>query len=101
VEYLSSRGITVFLVNVPVIDLLNEIDPEDQERVLDIFRAAATMQANVHFLNYNPEYAHRHELFFDLSHLNEQGKQIITARLVADIKKTIGKNDLVVSAPKN
>lgn len=99
--YLSSHGITVFLVNIPVIDLLNEIDPEDQEKVISIFRAATVKHHDVHFLNYNPEYAHRHELFFDLSHLNEQGKQIITGRLAADIRKTLGQVRVGATAPLN
>ena len=45
---------------------------------------------NVYFFDYADEYDNKHELFFDLRHLNEQGKQLITDRLIKDLKAING-----------
>lgn len=84
IEYLLSKGKRIILINIPVIDLLNKIDVENQKKVKEIFLSLAKKK-NVYFFDYADEYADRHDLFFDLRHLNEQGKQLITDRLIKDL----------------
>ena len=86
IDYLTAKGITVVLAFIPVVDLLNEIDPDGQERVVGIFRQAAAQNKDVYLLNYNRDYQHYHELFYDLRHLNKEGNSLITARLVKDLR---------------
>jgi len=86
-RYLSSLGKTVLLVNIPVIDLLNEIDIANQKKAIKIFQAAAKRYKGVYFLDYNQDYEHDHQLFFDLRHLNEQGNLKVTNRLIQDLRR--------------
>jgi len=90
-QFLSSRGIRVILIDVPVVDLMNEIDQTNQRKAIDIFATAAETDPNVCFLDYGKDYEHNYALFFDLRHLNEEGKQAITKRLVADLRKIVRK----------
>ena len=87
VDYLTDRGVNVILLYIPTIDLLNEIDPEGQEEVLHIFRKLAAENDKVWFWDYNRDYQHRHELFYDLRHLNGKGNGVVTGRVVQDLKE--------------
>jgi hypothetical protein len=91
-EYLSSLNKKVLLVNIPVIDLLNEIDRPNQKKALEIFEHAARVNGNVYLFDYNKEYESNHNLFFDFRHMNEKGKQIVTKRLVEDIERVRKEN---------
>ena len=82
VDDLTGRGINVILLRIPTIDLLNEIDPEGQEAVLRIFRDLADKNPRIWFWDYNRDYQHRHELFYDLRHLNWKGNEVVTGRVV-------------------
>ena len=86
VDYLTGRGINVILLRIPTIDLLNEIDPPGQEKVLSLFRKLANKNPGVWFWDYNRDYQHRHELFYDLRHLNWKGNEIVTGRVIQDLK---------------
>jgi hypothetical protein len=87
IDFLTGNDINVFLVFIPIADLLNAIDPERQEAVIQIFKTAAETDHNVFFLNYNQDYQHRHELFYDLRHLNSDGNDLVTGRLVEDLSR--------------
>jgi hypothetical protein len=89
IQYLELKKIRTVLVFLPVIDKLNEIDRSTQEDVLSIFHETAEENRNVFYLNYNDAYEHEHEMFYDLRHLNEQGKQEVTKRLIQDLHKII------------
>jgi hypothetical protein len=84
--YLTGRGITVMLVYLPTMDLLNEIDPDGQAEVMDIFKKIAAENKNIYFFDYNKDYQHRHELFYDLRHLNGEGNELVTRRMIQDLK---------------
>jgi hypothetical protein len=84
IAYLTDQNISVILLFIPVVDLLNDIDPAAQERVVEIFEDAAR-DNNVFFFNYNDEYEHKHELFYDLRHLNREGNRLVTDRLSSDL----------------
>lgn len=92
IDYLTGRGIKVLLAFIPVVDLLNDIDPDSQAKVVDIFREAAIENKDVYFLDYNQEYQHRHELFYDLRHLNNDGNKLVTDRLVVDLRKLMAES---------
>jgi hypothetical protein len=97
IDYLTAKGIKVVLTFIPVVDLLNEIDPDTQERVVDIFRQVAAHNENVIFLDYNRDYQHNHELFYDLRHLNNDGNRLITDRLVKDLRPLLLKDSHAVA----
>jgi hypothetical protein len=86
VDYLTGRGINVILLRIPTIDLLNEIDPAGQEAVSGVFRKLAEKNSRVWFWDYNQDYQHRHELFYDLRHLNWKGNEVVTGRLVEGVR---------------
>lgn len=86
IEFLTRRGITVVLVFIPTIDLLNEIDPHGQAVVMDIFKKLAMDNEGVYFFDYNKDYQHRHELFYDLRHLNGDGNAVVTERVIEGLR---------------
>jgi len=89
IDYLAKKGIKVILAFIPVVDLLNHIDPVSQKKVVGIFRQAADESQNVYFVDYNQDYQHNHELFYDLRHLNKEGNKIVTARLVEYLRELL------------
>ena len=86
IDYLTAQGIKVVLAFIPVVDLLNELDLINQEKVTAIFRQTASKNKNVYYMDYNQEYQHNHALFYDLRHLNKEGDELVTARLVNDLR---------------
>lgn len=86
VQFLTDRGKTVVLVFIPVADLLNAIDPAAQAKVVQMFSDLADTNEKVVFLDYNKDYHTRHELFYDLRHLNADGNALITTRLIHDLR---------------
>lgn len=86
IAYLTERDISVYLVFLPVTDVLNAADPENQERVVRIFQDMAAENEGVRFLDYNESYSHRYDLFYDLRHLNGAGNEIMTDLLAAQLK---------------
>jgi hypothetical protein len=87
IQLLTGKGIQVFLTFMPVVDQLNDLDPPGQEAVVGIFNDIAAADPNVYFLDYNRDYEHRHELFYDLRHLNGDGNAVVTGRLIADLRR--------------
>ena len=85
INYLSSQDIKVILVYLPVIDILNKHDKFMQEEVIKIFERVEKENSNVYFIDYNKDYSHQHNLFFDPRHLNYKGKRVISSRLSDDI----------------
>lgn len=85
IQYLTDKNIRVILLFIPIVDLLNDIDPAAQSRVVDIFKDTAQAD-NVYFFDYNRDYEHDHKLFYDLRHLNNEGNRLVTGRLVADLR---------------
>jgi hypothetical protein len=65
---------------------MNKYQEGEQQKVIDIFRKFAQENPNIYFINYNKDYEHQHDLFFDPRHLNYKGKEIITSRLRDDIR---------------
>jgi hypothetical protein len=89
IAYMTAKGIKVVLVFIPLVDLLNEIDSVNQERVVTIFQETAIRNKNVFFLDYNRDYQHNHALFYDPGHINKEGNDLITGRLIADLQRLL------------
>jgi protein-tyrosine-phosphatase len=92
IAYLTAKGIKVALVFIPLIDLVNEMDPDNQERVVTIFKKTASENKNVYFLDYNRDYQHNYALFYDPWHLNREGKELVTGRLIPDLQSLLSYN---------
>ena len=89
IEMLTTRGVKVALVNTPTLDLLNAYEPERYQMMVDWFQQYADSLDLVEYWDFNPEYSHRHELFHDRLHLNANGQQVISPKIVEKIKNTL------------
>lgn len=87
IDFLTGKKIEVVLVFLPVADLLNQTDPEGMDAAMAIFQDLARSHPKVHFIDYNRDYEHRHELFYDPRHLNAEGNRIVTRRLIDDLRR--------------
>ena len=81
VRLFTDRGIRVILLNTPIIDLYNRIDPRAHAEVEKIFQAAARDQL-VEYWNFNPAYEHAYDLFRDPIHLNRKGQAAVTKAVI-------------------
>jgi lysophospholipase L1-like esterase len=77
----------VVLVLFPTIDIYNAAEPAKYDEAIRRLERYAADSPRVEFLNYNPEYASRHELFYDHIHLNPAGQREVTQRLARDLRK--------------
>jgi hypothetical protein len=97
IDFLTDRGIKLVLVYIPVSDLLNDIDASGQAAVDDIFKTMDHANPNVIFIDYNQDLQHRHDLFYDLRHMNAKGNQLVTDQIISDLKKLLYSSTLVLS----
>ena len=72
---------------VPTIDILNNAEPEPFDRELNYFRDMAASSPNIIYLDYLEPYSHNYRLFFDGIHMNPDGQEVITRKLIADLKQ--------------
>lgn len=86
VDFVSRQHTRLYLAYIPTIDILNQAEPEKFQRSLSLFTSFASTNSDIVFLNYNPQFEARHELFFDSVHLNREGQREITAQLVRDLE---------------
>ena len=93
VAFLRDRGIRLLLVDMPTADLLNAVDPEAREGVRRLFRDMAAENPGVVYLDLSYEYESRHELFYDMIHVNAAGQGIVTER-IAEAARCILTSDL-------
>lgn len=89
IHLVRSHGIKLVLVYIPTIDIFNEAEPGKYREAIRRLNAYAARDGGVTFLNYNLEFDHRHELFYDPIHLNPKGQKQVTARLAADLKRVL------------
>ena len=88
VHLLAQKHIKLVLSGLPVTEPLNKIAPEKQKEVFAIFNSIAYRTPGVYFFNYQ-KFSSNYKLFFDLRHLNEKGKNILTRQIAQDLKKII------------
>lgn len=86
---LTSRGVKVILVNTPTLDLLNAYEPDKYQMVVDWFQKYADSHPMVEYFDLNPEYASRHELFYDRIHLNVEGQKVISTVITQKLRHII------------
>ena len=84
-EFLRARGIALILVYYPTVDVFNRAEPERFAEAVARLAGFANPDQGVWLLDYNADYAARHELFFDPVHLNVAGQAVITERLAQDL----------------
>lgn len=84
-NFLRARKQRVVLLAIPTLDHLSGNQRPEHEMVMSVFRNSAVTSAGVHFLDYNPDYESRIELFADTSHLHKGGRVAVTRDLVRDI----------------
>jgi len=89
IKMVRGRGIKLVLLYIPSVDAYNEVEPEKYEESIVLLEEFASQDEGVFFLNYNPEFAHQHELFFDPIHLNQKGQILVTDRLAQDLGKIL------------
>ena len=92
VEMLTSRGVKVALVNTPTLDLLNAYEPDRYQMMVNWFQQYADSLDLVEYWDFNPEYSHRHELFYDRIHLNVQGQQVISPLITERVERLMIKD---------
>ncbi len=86
VSMLTERGIKVVLVNTPTLDLLNDFEPEKFQIMVQWFQKFADNNPLVEYWDYNPQYSHCHELFYDRLHLNAKGQKVISKEITNQLK---------------
>lgn len=87
IKELSERGLTVILVNTPTLDLANNFDAENYDKIMNWFHNYADSHDNVYFWDYNPKYSSDYGIFSDRIHLNRKGQEIITDELIKGIRE--------------
>ena len=85
-DFLQQKSVLVFLINTPIIDLLNEAEPEKYAQILSMFRNYELQYTNIIFLDFNPEFSSDYSLFFDYIHLNKKGQEILTDAIIRELK---------------
>jgi hypothetical protein len=88
------RNIKFVLAYYPTIDIYNKIEHEKHRRVIELFESLAADDAGVIFLDFNPEFASQHELFYDPIHMNPEGKHKLTTVLTTKLREIL--NEKVV-----
>lgn len=96
VHFVRSRGAQLILLYIPTVDLVNDLDRDNHQRVIEMFEGFAARDPGVVFLNYNQRYEHRHELFRDPVHVNRDGQMQVTADLAIDLKPIVERGKTVV-----
>ncbi len=87
ISELSERGVHIVLWHPPTIDILDDVDRTDRERVRQHFREIAAANERVSYLEYVQDYRSQHDLFYDGIHMNGKGKSVVTDRLILDIRR--------------
>lgn len=83
VKALTERGIKVVLVNTPTLDLLNSFESEKFQNICQWFQNYAHNNEKVEYWDFNPDYSSMHEIFHDKLHLNVDGQQMISEKIIS------------------
>lgn len=84
-RFLGEENIQVVLLALPCVDLLNQAEPDQYEKVMDIYRSWAQEYSHVTFLDYNPLFSNDYDLFVDPIHLSRKGQLKVTEKLIEDL----------------
>lgn len=86
IKELEDKNIKVILLYLPSIDLLNSAEPTKIKETFDILYNLDKEFSNVIIFNYSKPYSHDYSLFFDPIHMNPKGQELVTKRLIDDLK---------------
>ena len=86
-DFLQQKGVRVLLINTPIVDLLNEAEPEKYAQILSMFKNYESQYTNITFLNFNPEFSSDYSLFYDYIHLNKKGQEAVTDAIIRELKE--------------
>ena len=89
IDMLTSRGVKVALVNTPTLDLLNNYEPQKFQNIVRFFEEFANESELVEYWDFNPEYSHHHELFYDRLHLNSDGQKVLSKIITNQIDNSL------------
>ena len=84
ISLLKANDIDVILLFLPFVDMLQDIQEEEFETTIQIFKSQT--KDDISFLNLQEPYSHDYKLFFDPIHLNPQGQEKITNELILFLK---------------
>ena len=84
-DKITQRKIRVILVNTPLVDVLNQANP-DQDKVIAYYQEYAQTNDLVEYWDFNPKFSSEYSLFYDPIHLNPQGQSAITKELIKRLK---------------
>ncbi len=79
IEMLTKRGVKVYLVNTPTLDVINHVQPDNFKCIMEYYQKLADND-KVYFIDFT-KYESNHELFFDPLHLNINGQTLVTDSL--------------------
>ncbi len=86
IRFVRSQGAVLILLYIPVTDRWNAmVDKEKHRKVVTMLEGYASRDNGVLFLNYKEAYEHRHDLFYDRTHMNSKGRELLTRALLEDI----------------
>lgn len=87
IRFVRSQGAVLAFVYIPVTDLWNAmVDKERHRQAVAMLERYASQDSGVILLNYKEAYEHKHELFYDRTHMNIKGRELLTRALLDDIK---------------
>ena len=78
--------VALLLVDMPQVDILNRAELPESETISAIFRSAASKYPHVMYLDLKRVYEHRHEVFYDMIHMNAAGQALVTENIATSIK---------------
>ena len=84
-KYINDKGIELYLLYIPTIDILNNAEPAKYNQAVGKLQSLSDKYKHVTFLNYNPLLASDHTIFFDSVHLNRKGQKLVTTMLAKDL----------------
>ncbi len=86
-EYVTSHDAVVVLAYIPTLDILNDQDRDEHDRIIQIIEDYAAQNEQILFINYSRKYEHNHELFSDGIHMNANGQRIVSEDLANDLSQ--------------
>lgn len=91
VRFVRAHKAIFVILCLPRVDLINNTDKERHEEVMKIFSFYAKEDKGVVFLDYNPEFSGRYELFSDMQHMNREGQRLVTDKTIGDLSRMLSK----------
>lgn len=77
----KSRGVKVVLLNLPYLHLLNECQPNEYLQAIEKLKSYVGEENCVALIDLNLKFQYQYEIFADPIHLNQKGKEFISAAL--------------------